>query len=77
MNMEQIPTIGDLVRYCTDPDDGRLGIVISEVFDIRPQWLDVYPAVEVRTKHEHTGEEGVWMWMLDDIEVVSSVDGTI
>jgi len=65
--------VGDLVRYCADPTDGRLGIVVSEVFDMRPQWLDVYPAVEVRTKHEHTGEEGVWMWMLDDIEVVSSV----
>ena len=65
--------VGDLVRYCADPTDGRLGIVVSEVFDMRPQWLDVYPAVEVRTKHEHTGEKGVWMWMLEDIEVVSSV----
>ena len=62
--------VGDLVRYCSDPNDGRLGIVISEVFDMRPKWLDVYPAVEVRTKHEHTGEEGVWMWMLDDLEVL-------
>ena len=60
--------VGDLVQF---RDDQRLGIVVSEVFDIRPQWLDVYPAVEVRTKHEHTGEEGVWMWMLEDIEVLS------
>ena len=59
--------VGDLV---TRNEDGRLGIVISEVFDMRPKWLDVYPAVEVRTKHEHTGEEGVWMWMLDDLEVL-------
>ena len=61
--------VGDLVRYC-DPNDGRLGIVISEVFYMLPKWLDVYTAVEVRTKHAHTGEEGVWMLMLDYIEVL-------
>ena len=58
--------VGDLVQHQGE----RLGIVISEVFDMRPRWEDSYPAVEVRTKHEHTGEEGVWMWMLDDIEVL-------
>ena len=62
--------VGDLVRYCSDPNDGRLGIVISEVFDFRPTWEDYHPAVEVRTKHGHTGEEGVWMWHLEDIEVL-------
>ena len=66
--------VGDLVQF---RDDQRLGIVVSEVFDMRPTWSDYHPAVEVRTKHEHTGEEGVWMWMLDDIEVVSSVDGAV
>jgi len=66
--------IGDLVTY---REDGRLGIVMSETFDMRPKWLDVYPAVEVLTRHNHSGEEGTWIWMLEDIEVVSSVDGTI
>ena len=69
--------IGDLVRYCSDPNDGRLGIVMSEVFDNRPTWEDEYPAVHVLTRHQHTGEEGMWTWLLEDIEVVSSVDGTV
>ena len=69
--------IGDLVRYCADPNDGRLGIVMSEVYDLRPKWHDVYPAVQVLTRHQHTGEEGTWTWQLEDIEVVSSVDGTV
>ena len=63
--------IGDLVRYCADSDDGRLGIVMSEVFDTRPKWHAEYPGVDVLTRHQHTGEEGTYMWMLEDIEVVS------
>ena len=70
--------IGDLVRYCTDPTDGRLGIVVSEVFDTRPKWHAEYPAVQVRARHALApDEEGIYIWQLEDIEVVSSVDGTI
>ena len=69
--------IGDLVRYCADPNDRRLGIVMSEVFDQRPNWEDAHLAVQVLTRHGHTGDEGVWTWLLEDVEVVSSVDGTI
>ena len=58
--------VGDLVQHQGE----RLGIVISEVFDFRPTWEDYHPAVEVRTKHGLTGEEGVWMWLLEDIEVL-------
>jgi len=63
--------IGDLVRYCADPNDGRLGIVMSEVFDMRPDWEDEHPAVWVLTRHGHTGEEGEWAWQLADIEILS------
>ena len=63
--------IGDLVRYCSDSNDGRLGLVVSEVFDTRPDWHDFYPAVDVLTRHQHTGEEGRYVWMLEDIEVLS------
>ena len=63
--------VGDLVRYCADSDDGRLGIVMSEVFDMRPTWEDEYPGVDVLTRHQHTGEEGMWTWQLKEIEVVS------
>ena len=63
--------IGDLVRYCADPNDGRLGIVMSAVFDMRPTWEDEHPAVCVLTRHEQTGEEGMWTWHLEDIEVLS------
>ncbi len=63
--------IGDLVRYCADPNDNRLGIVMSAVFDSRPTWEDEYPAVHVLTRHEHTNEEGTWTWLLEDIEVLS------
>jgi hypothetical protein len=66
--------IGDLVMY---RDNGLLGVVMSEVFDFRPKWHAEYPAVEVVTRHAHTGEEGVWTWLLEDIKVVSTVDGTI
>jgi hypothetical protein len=60
--------IGDLVRYC---NDGRLGLVVSEVFEQRPKWEDEHPAVHVLTSHSHTGEEGTWTWLLKEIEVVS------
>ena len=60
--------IGDLVTW---RNDGRLGIVMSEVFDQRPKWKDEHPAVQVRTRHGHTGEQGTWTWLLEDIEVVS------
>jgi hypothetical protein len=63
--------IGDLVRYCSDPNDGRLGIVISEVFDMRPNWEDPHLAVQVLTRHQHSGEEGTWTWQLEDIRIVS------
>jgi len=63
--------IGDLVRYCADRDDGRLGIVISEVYDMRPNWEDPHLAVQVLTRHQHTGEEGTWTWQLEDIRIVS------
>ena len=74
--------IGDLVRrHQLDPagrdSDKRLGIVMSEVFDMRPTWEAEYPGVDVLTRHQHTGEEGTWTWQLEDIEVVSSVDGSI
>ena len=69
--------IGDLVRYCADCNDRRLGIVTSEVFDMRPDWGDAHIAVQVLARHQHTGEEGMWTWQLEDIEVVSSVDGTV
>ena len=62
--------VGDLVRYCADPNDGRLGIVISEVFDNRPTWEGEYPAVHVLPRHQHTGEEGTWTWQLADIEIL-------
>ena len=60
--------VGDLVMK---RGDSRLGIVMSEVFDQRPKWEDEYPAVQVRTRHYHTGEEGIWTWLLEDIEVLS------
>ena len=70
--------IGDLVRYCADCDDRRLGIVVSEVFDTRPKWHAEYPAVQVRARHAlEPDEEGIYIWQLEDIEVVSSVDGAI
>ena len=59
--------VGDLVQHQGE----RLGIVISEVFDNRPTWEDEYPAVHVLTRHQHTGEEGMWTWHLEDIEVLS------
>jgi hypothetical protein len=59
--------IGDLVQWKGE----RLGIVVSEVFDMRPKWKDYHPAVQVRTKHGRTGEEGTWLWLLEDIEVLS------
>ena len=60
--------IGDLVRYC---DDRRLGIVISEVYDMRPDWEDAHLAVQVLTRHGLSGEEGTWTWLLENIEVLS------
>ena len=68
--------IGDLVRrHQLDPAgrdlDRRLGIVMSEVFDMRPTWEDEHPAVHVLTRHSHSGEEGTWTWLLEDIEVLS------
>ena len=68
--------IGDLVRrHQLDPagrdSDKRLGIVMSEVFDMRPTWEDEHPAVWVLTRHSHSGEEGEWTWLLEDIEVLS------
>ncbi len=62
--------IGDLVAR-HDLDDPRLGIVMSEIFDFRPKWKDEYPAVQVLTRHSRTDEEGVWIWQLEDIKVVS------
>jgi hypothetical protein len=50
---------------------------MSEVFDMRPDWEDAHLAVQVLARHQHTGEEGMWTWQLEDIEVVSSVDGTV
>lgn len=58
--------IGDLV---TRQGDNRLGIVMSEAFDFRHNEL----AVEVLTHHFHTGEESIWIWLLEDIEVLSEV----
>jgi len=67
--------IGDLV---TIHDDGRLGIVVSEVFDFRPKWLEEYPAVHVRARHALApDEESIYIWQLKDIKVVSKVDGAI
>ena len=68
--------IGDLVRrHQLDPagrdSDKRLGIVVSEEIDFRPDWEDYYPAVRVLTRHSHSGEEGIWIWLLEDIEVLS------
>ena len=61
--------IGDLVMDC---EDGRLGIVVSGVFDFRPSWKDKYPAVSVRTPHGRSPhDEGIWVWQLKDIEIVS------
>ena len=56
--------VGDLV---TRRNDGRLGIVMSEAFDFLHNEL----AVKVLTRHFHTGEEGIWTWQLEDIEVLS------
>ena len=67
--------VGDLVQF---RDDQRLGIVVSEVFDMRPTWSDFHPAVHVRTRHGlPPHDEGVWTWLLEDIKVMSSVDGTV
>jgi len=41
------------------------------VFDMRPDWEDTHLAVQVLTRHQHTGEEGTWTWQLEDVEVVS------
>ena len=60
--------VGDLVRWRGE----RLGIVMSEVFDMRPAWKDEHPAVRVRTRHGLSGEEGTWLWLLEDIEVISA-----
>jgi len=62
--------IGDLVQH----QDNRIGIVLSEVFDFRPTWEDVYPAVLVRTRHGlPPHDEGDWIWQLEDIEVLGEV----
>ena len=61
--------IGDLVQYRGE----RVGVVVSEVFDMRPTWNESHPAVQVRTQHGLTGEDGVWGWLLEDIKVVSKV----
>ena len=63
--------IGDLVSWRSQIKDSRLGVVISEVFDFRPEWPDEYPAVEVLTVHGSTQEEGVYIWQLEHIESVS------
>ena len=61
--------VGDLVQF---RDDQRLGIVVSEVFDMRPTWSDFHPAVHVRTRHGlPPHDEGVWTWLFEDIEVLS------
>ena len=57
----------DIVRWRKE----GLGIVMSEVFDMRPKWKDDHPAVTVLTKHGLTGERGFWMWLLEDVEVIS------
>jgi hypothetical protein len=44
---------------------------MSEVFDMRPDWEDAHLAVQVLTRHQHTGEEGTWTWQLEDIEILS------
>ena len=59
--------IGDLVQWRKE----RLGIVVSEIFDMRPKWKDEHPAIEAHTKHGLTGEVGTWLWLLEDIEVIS------
>ena len=59
---------GDLVTW---RGDGRLGIVMSEMFDMRPKWKDEHPAVLVRTRHSRSHDEGIWTWLLEDIEVLS------
>ena len=60
--------VGDLVRW---HGDGRLGIVMSEVFDMRPNWKDEHRAIHVLTRHSHSNKEGTWTWLLEDIEVIS------
>ena len=59
--------IGDLLMWRNE----RLGIVVSEVFDMRPKWKDEHPAVQVHTTHGRSGEVGTWTWLLEDIEVIS------
>ena len=59
--------IGDLVQH----KKTRLGIVVSEVFDMRPKWTDEHPAVQVHATHGLSGEWGTWLWLLEDIEVIS------
>ena len=61
--------IGDLVTW---RNDGRLGIVMSEVFDMRPKWKDEHPAVHVQTRHALApDEEGLYIWLLEDIVVLN------
>ncbi|HIC23679.1 MAG TPA: hypothetical protein EYO84_09655 [Planctomycetes bacterium] len=59
---------GDLVQWRNE----RIGIVVSEIFDMRPTWKDEHPAVMVWTQHGHPPyNQGKWMWLLEDIEVLS------
>ena len=60
--------IGDLVQRLGDE---RLGIIMSEVFDFRASWKEEYLAVKVRSRHNHTQEQGDWIWQVEDIKVVS------
>jgi len=59
---------GDLVQWHKE----RLGLVVSEIFDMRPKWKDEHPAVRVLTRHGHPPHDvGFWTWLLEDIEVIS------
>ena len=59
---------GDLVRWRKE----RLGLVVSEIFDMRPGWQDEHPAVQVLTRHGLPPHDlGLWLWLLEDIEVIS------
>ncbi len=59
---------GDLVQWRKE----RLGLVVSDVFDMRPKWKDEHPAVQVLTHHGlPPHDRGCWIWLLEDIEVVS------
>jgi len=59
---------GSLVQWRKE----RLGIVVSEVFDMRPTWKEEHPAVRVFTHHAQSPHDrGFWTWLLEDIEVIN------